>query len=298
MLLTVAIATWNRCALLSQTLAALARVRLPADMTWQVLVCDNHSTDATRQAVEAAPQALGATYLFEPRQGKSHALILILGQARGDWVLFLDDDVLVEPDLLEAYAAGWRRHPAATCLGGPILPWLPRPLPARRAWLVREYPGIFGVLEVAQDTAMNPPGVSAWGANMMFRRDALPAGGFDPQRGVMAGVRVGGEDVALVTDVLARGGEGWLLPQALVRHYLPCQRASGRAFCQWQVGFGRTWRLTRGAPAPGRWGVPWWAWREMIRRKFRVLACWRPKPTRTYYDALAAACQYWGYLRG
>jgi glycosyltransferase involved in cell wall biosynthesis len=298
MQLTIAIATWNRSALLGQTLAALAQVRRPADTTLQVLVCDNNSTDATRQTIEAAAAALGATYLFEPRQGKSQALNRMIEQARGDWVLFLDDDVLAPPQLLEAYVAGMHRHPGAVSFGGPILPWLPRPLSGRRAWLVAQYPGVFGVLGVPQDTAMRPPTVSAWGANMMIRREALPAGGFDPDRGIAAGVRIAGEDVALIGKLLEAGGEGWLLPEAGVRHYLPFERTGGRAFGRWQVGHGRTWRLTRGAPAPGKWGVAWWAWRGFGRRAVRAAALWRPWPTRAYYDALAAACHYWGYLRG
>ncbi len=339
MLLTIAMATWNRAPLLRRVLAGVVGLRVPADVQVEAIICDNNSTDQTAvvidQAIAGIPAGGPVTMrrLHEPRQGKSLSLNRILAEARGQWVLFLDDDVLVDAGLIEGYLAGMSRHPQAVCLGGEIRPWVAKKggeeqggrggvevglgggsvelqgirggveaakiddlTPAAR-WLVTHYPACFGALPVVEDTPMVPPGVSAWGANMMLRRDLIPASGFDPARGMSGGVRIAGEDVAMVEAMLERG-EGWLVCNAGVGHYLPPERTGVRWFLKWQRGLGVSWRLHRAPPEPGRFGVAWWAWMELFRRVLRVFPAWRPRPTVVYYDRLRDVAQWWGYLRG
>ena len=64
------------------------------------------------------------------------------------------------------------------------------------------------------------------------------------------------------------------------------------------MGIGRVWVLDNGPATPGRFGVPWWAWREVARRSLRMLTRWRPWPTPRFYQAFVEVAQYWGYLRG
>ena len=67
------------------------------------------SAGATEQVVREAPAALDARYLFEPVGNKSRALNAAVAQIDDGLVVFLDDDVRVGPELLEAYAAAARR---------------------------------------------------------------------------------------------------------------------------------------------------------------------------------------------
>ena len=299
--ITIAIATWNRCGPLEATLGCLAALRVPVDVRWDVVVCDNNSRDATSRVVARAAASLRDVValqgVYEPRQGKSHALNRIIATSASDWLLFLDDDVRFGPDLLAAYVAGMRSHASAACFAGPIAPWLERPLRGHRAFVFDAYAAIHGALEVAHDEPMAAPDRTGYGANLMLRRSALPAEGFRTDRGMVAGTRVAGEDVMMQLDMLAAGHRGWLLAAAGVRHVVPAVRTGMGHFCRWQMGIGRGWVLQRGPAAPGRFGVPWWAWREMLRRGIRAARRWRPWPTRRFYDALAAASQYWGYLR-
>ncbi len=82
---TVLICTFNRAALLRETLASLAAMVVPSDWDWDVLVVDNHSTDDTRRVVdELAPAFLvPLRYVHESTPGKSSAFNRSLASGTG-----------------------------------------------------------------------------------------------------------------------------------------------------------------------------------------------------------------------
>lgn len=302
--LTIAIATWNRADRLALTLDALRVVELPDGVTCDAVVCDNNSSDETHAVVEAQINTWHAEhgdrfplrYLHESRQGKSHALNRMIRNTQGDWLLFIDDDVKVEAGWLKGYLAGMERHPKSPCFGGAIDPWLECEPNKRARFLLNGYGMAFGILPVDEDRPMTDSD-TAWGANMGIRRDVLPPDPFDPERGMIAGIRIAGEDVGIVKYLLDDGHECWLLPDARVAHYVPKKQFTIRRLWSWHMGIGRTWIAGRGHPKPGRLGVPWWAWKEFCTRMFGMIIRWRPWPTRSYYDAAVASAQYLGYLR-
>jgi glycosyltransferase involved in cell wall biosynthesis len=304
--ITVAIATWNRSALLRQALGALGQVRVPADAAVEVLVCDNNSTDQTRAVVEGfiAPWAgrpaapLTLRYLFEPRPGKSHALNRILHEASGQWVLHADDDVLVGPDWLEAYLDAIGRFPRAGVLAGPVLPWLTRPAVPWQEQMLRQYPGPFALVYAGSDAPLDAKNIAAAGANLALRRQAVPPAGYDPELGPHGRRQGSAEDIEMIRAILDRGYEGWLLAAPAVRHYVHPHRLSRRYMWRWAQANGRHWITQRGKPAPGKLGVPWWAWRRMLRRGGRMVLSWRPWYAPAHMQAVVEAAQWWGYLRG
>ncbi|MCC5829841.1 MAG: glycosyltransferase family 2 protein [Phycisphaeraceae bacterium] len=294
---SVLIPTWNRADILARTLEGLEALRLPEGDELEVLVCDNNSNDRTRQVVEECADRLPVRYLHEPRQGKGYALVQLIAEARGNWLLFLDDDVLVDPGLLAAYRRGMARYPEAKLFGGPIHPWLERPVSGTRAFLIEHYHGVHALLKFDEDRRMVEGKVEAYGPNMLFEASIMR----QPESvrtdiGMFQGKRVSGVDVAMVNHQLGKGYEGWLIHDAVVKHYIPLKRTGVRYFCRWNTGWGRAWVFKRGRPEPGRWGVPWWAWREFARRAARATMDWRPWPTKDFYDRLAEACHFWGWL--
>ena len=73
---TVLICTWNRAALLEETLASLAGMNVPSTIRWEVVIVDNNSTDGTRELVDRVTPTFPTPvrYVFERRQGKSFAM--------------------------------------------------------------------------------------------------------------------------------------------------------------------------------------------------------------------------------
>ena len=113
MKITVAICTWNRAELLDRTLGEMIGLRVPEGVEWELLVIDNNSTDDTENVVAGFEGRLPVRHVFEPRAGKSHAANTVLREARGDLIVWTDDDVLVDAGWLEAYAHAARDWPDA-----------------------------------------------------------------------------------------------------------------------------------------------------------------------------------------
>ncbi len=135
--LTVAICTWNRAALLRQTLQSMQKLIIPEGVAWEVLVVNNNCTDNTSDVIQEFARQLPIRECLEPTPGKSHALNTGTQAARGRMIIWTDDDVLVRPDWLAAYWDAINRYPQAEFFGGPVEPWFETDPPQ---WLEKAWP--------------------------------------------------------------------------------------------------------------------------------------------------------------
>ncbi len=97
--LSIIIPAFNEERLIEQCLqsaAASIAANAKSDFTSEVIVVDNNSTDNTADLARRA----GAQVVFEPINQIGRARNAGATQATGDWLLFLDADSLLSPDLL------------------------------------------------------------------------------------------------------------------------------------------------------------------------------------------------------
>ncbi len=100
-LITVAICTHNRAAFLEKAVRSVLR-QMTGDA--ELLIVDNASADDTPiVAARLAATNPQVEVIREAELGLSAARNAALKQARGEFVLFLDDDATAEPDWLAAY---------------------------------------------------------------------------------------------------------------------------------------------------------------------------------------------------
>src|SRR5271169_5851600 len=99
--ISVVLGTYNRGDNLRLTLETFLSLVFQ-DLNWELLVVDNNSTDSTREVVEnfARTAAFPVRYIFEKIQGRSAALNAGIAEAKGEIIVFTDDDVLLHPDWL------------------------------------------------------------------------------------------------------------------------------------------------------------------------------------------------------
>jgi glycosyltransferase involved in cell wall biosynthesis len=145
--ISVVIPTYNRKGLLREALASLARQTYPRD-GFEVLVVDDGSTDGTETvSTEAFPFTL--RYLWQSNQGDAAARNLGVRQSQADFLVFLDDDILVEPDylahLIDAHDTSQNRIVVGTCnlLLSETTPFsqsLPAPLASDQTHTITELP--------------------------------------------------------------------------------------------------------------------------------------------------------------
>ena len=95
---SVIIPTYNRKDLLREVLNSLAQQTYPKDH-FEVIIVDDGSTDGTAAiSTEYFPFVL--RYFWQSNQGDAIARNLGVGQSQADILVFLDDDMFVEPDYL------------------------------------------------------------------------------------------------------------------------------------------------------------------------------------------------------
>jgi glycosyltransferase involved in cell wall biosynthesis len=266
MRVSVIICTWNRARLLDQTLDSLRQLRVPADVAWEVLVVNNNCTDDTDTVLERHQGRLPLRRILETRQGLSHARNAAVAAARGDLLVWTDDDVLVDRDWLASYVRAAHRWPEAAYFGGPIEPWFAATPPD---WAVANLTALQGMLVVRDFGAVEgplPPGQYPFGANMAFRREVFVGRSFDPSLGRMAYQPLLGEETAFMAGLQGAGHLGVWVPTARLRHYVAAERLTRRYLWRYYHGHGRTCVRTDGFP-PGRLlgGVPRWLWSRYAR---------------------------------
>ena len=116
---TVAICTWNRAALLDQTLARLRETRVPAGASWEVVVVDNDPAGSAAPVLARHAQLPGLRSFAEPERNIARARNRAVREASGRWLAFVDDDELAPNDYLRRAVASLDGQPELDGVGGP-----------------------------------------------------------------------------------------------------------------------------------------------------------------------------------
>jgi hypothetical protein len=112
--LTVVVPTAGDLVRLRPVLAALERQTLPRS-AYEILVVDDGSTDGTEDWC-AGWRDSGRRYVRQHRSGTPLARDLGVLMASSPLVLFLDDDELADPELLDEHVTAHDIHPAWECV--------------------------------------------------------------------------------------------------------------------------------------------------------------------------------------
>ena len=231
---------------------------------WDVIAVDNASTDGSADALAAVR---GLDLLRHARNvGFGAACNAGAARSRSPWVLFLNPDCGLEPEVVPALLSTAVGDPACVALGPRILdpdgatqgsargdPSMLAGVLGRTGALTRVLPGLQKVArQVVWPEALPPGGTSIavdWlsGACLLVRRDAFEAvGGFDPAFFLYW------EDADLCRRLRARGGTIRYVPGVSVRHVVGqssrhAPEASLRAFHESAYRYYTRWN------APSAW---------------------------------------------
>ncbi len=116
-IITVQLCTYNRRALIGHVLGALFRQDLDPD-DYEIVLVDDGSNDGTYEDVVGSLRPPCAFYLVrQSNAGLAHGRNVGIERARGEIILFMDDDVLATPGLLSAHVRFHRSLPNSICRG-------------------------------------------------------------------------------------------------------------------------------------------------------------------------------------
>jgi glucosyl-dolichyl phosphate glucuronosyltransferase len=284
--------------MLAQTLERLLDLNVPPQVEWQLLVVDNNSTDATAEVLTSFRTRLPMHSVFEPRPGQANARNRALRETRATYLIWTDDDVLVDLEWIAAYYRAFQKHPEAAVFGGPIEPWFDGTPPRWLADHWQEVASVFAVRQLGDEPFELDNARVPYGANFAVKTAAQREYPYDPSLGLRPGSEVRGEETHMIRRMLTAGYTGWWVPDAKVRHFIPRQRQSVRYVRQVVTSVGEVWERARRYGSPAR---PMDPPRLLLKKALAAEARYRwsrlTNPSDVWLARLTEAAKAWGHLK-
>jgi GT2 family glycosyltransferase/peptidoglycan/xylan/chitin deacetylase (PgdA/CDA1 family) len=239
MKLSVIIPTYNRRKLLEDTLAALTRQDL-APSEFEVIVVNDGSSDDTESFLARANPPFRFSYVTQRNAGQAAARNTGMRVARGDVLVFLDDDIVAARQLLSVHAAAHDRHENVVAFG----PVVARESLARdtAGRLVRSYYNDLVYAPLRNGRTPDWPLHARIGPNTSIRRDLLVhVGGFDEE------FATAHEDAELGLRVWCAGARFRFLPDAEAEH--TCLKSEEQLLDEAAPSGSAEWKLCRKYPS-------------------------------------------------
>jgi glycosyltransferase involved in cell wall biosynthesis len=301
---SVIICTYNRCESLRQTLQSVCDLAIPEAVTWELLVVDNNSSDATRQVCDSFAGALPLRYLFEPRQGVSRARNLAIAHAMAPLLFFSDDDVTMDRDWFANLWQATEQHLDISIFAGRIVGVWEDTAPS---WLKNNARSMLRLVSTHLDLGDDELVITGidkgpWGPSMVIRKSLLGeqfrfSEGFG--RTGRENVHVRGGETEMVQRLFRLGHKGLYVGKAIVYHRNPSTHATERYVFGCFRGAGKTEIRLNGAPSDGRlwFGVPRYFWWKLAKHAFQyVIFRWTRSPE-VWLRAEIEMAKNWGRVR-
>jgi glycosyltransferase involved in cell wall biosynthesis len=171
--ISVIIPTHDRPEQLLTCLRGLAE-QTASRVSFEVLVIMDGCTDRTHAIVSAVRLPYALTILRQPRNGQAVARNLGAAEADGRTLLFLDDDIIPEPDLVDQHARLHERAERAVGLGA-----MPQVVPPLANWYVRWYAQRWNAHYAHLASGRPATWQDCYGGNLsLVRTEFLDIGGF------------------------------------------------------------------------------------------------------------------------
>ena len=223
--ISVIIPTYNRAALLRETVDTFLAQTYPAAQ-WELILVDNNSTDDT-PGVIAGLAAVDSRIrgIHEPRKGAHFARNSGALAAKGSVLYFTDDDMLAEPALLERIVEAFDADPKVASVTGKVVPrWDTEP----PVWVLEHLRNnLLSLNDLGDATIISDEDPGVFSCHQAVRRDVfMAAGGFNPDTN--AELFTGDNETGLNIKIRNLGYRFAYVGGAVTRHMIPASRMTQR----------------------------------------------------------------------
>jgi glycosyltransferase involved in cell wall biosynthesis len=228
--LSVIIPTRNRVRHLRELLTALSQ-QVEPPFSWEIIIVDNGSEDDTHAvALEKLKSVvLNMTYIYEPKPGLHNGRHRGALAAKGEYVAFLDDDVLPEPHWILSLQS--MIDYKAQAMGGPVLPLYSSPPPdwIESFWIScpnGKYCFPLSLIDLGAESIIPVSPYFIFGCNLFILKKTLfDVGGFHPDAMPRDLIRFRGDgETGLMLHFLNSDLVCMHEPKAVVRHVIESDR--------------------------------------------------------------------------
>ena len=243
-MLSIIICTYNREKYLYNVLKSIAENDF-SESEYEIVLVNNNSTDGTEAEYERFrrdfPQ-VSLHYFVEKNQGLSHARNRGIAEAKGDILIYVDDDALVNKEFLRTYADFFAQYPQASAGGGAILPMYETAEPKWMSHFTKQL--ITGYLYLGNQTKKFGKGKYPGGGNAGYRKEVFEKIGlFNVDLGRKGENLIGAEEKDIFDKMTAQGMEFYYLPNAVLYHIIPESKLTKEYFDRLTFAIGQSERI-------------------------------------------------------
>lgn len=233
MVASIIIPTFNRAIHLSHCLDSLVGLAFESS-NYEIIVIDNGSKDNTKEVFDKYKKKYTTHHL---KYFHDEAPGLLTGrhrgaiEARGEILVYVDDDILADRDWLYAIVDTFKKHSDIHLVGGKCLPKYETTTPVWLDYFWNHLPDggkTLGALSLSDygefEKEISP--LSVWGLNFSIQKKTFyELGGFNPDCIAPAFQHFQGDgETGLSLKAIEKGYKAFYQPKAIVYHEVPVER--------------------------------------------------------------------------
>lgn len=251
-MLSLILCTYNRDKYIYNVLKSIAGNDYP-HTDYEIVLVNNNSTDDTESECKRFRQdfpGIRFNYCVETNQGLSYARNRGIQESKGDILVYVDDDALVNKEYLQTYADFFARNPDIAAAGGPIIPQYETEEPAWMSHYTRQL--VTGKLYLGDKECEFPKNAFPGGGNAAYRKSVFDKIGlFNVELGRKGNSLIGAEEKDLFDKMTTIGIRFFYLPTAILYHIIPEKKLTQDYFNRLTYSIGvseryRTLQISKG----------------------------------------------------
>ena len=243
-MLSVIICTYNRDKYIYNVLESIAQCNFPSEL-YEIVLVNNNSTDNTelecKRFVTDYPN-IHFRYVEELQQGLSNARNRGIKEAKGEIIVYVDDDAKVNKAYLQTIYDFFNTHPAVYAAGGAIIPIYETKEPVWMSHFTKQL--ITGYAYMGEKIIEFKNGKYPGGGNAAYRKEVFEKVGlFNPDLGRKGTNLIGAEEKDIFDKMNAWGMKIYYLPTMILYHIIPDAKLSLEHFNRLTFSIGQSERL-------------------------------------------------------
>lgn len=238
-MLSVIICTYNRDKYIYNVLKSVAENNFPTE-NYEIVLINNNCTDNTegecQRFAHDFPQVNYRSFV-ETNQGLSHARNRGIKESKGEILVYVDDDAVVNQEYLRTFADFFAHNSEAYAAGGPIIPQYETERPVWMTYFVEQL--LTGRLykgeKIQEFTGNSFPG----GGNAAYRKIVFEKVGlYNVDLGRKGDSLVGAEEKDIFDKMKTQQMRFFYLPTAILYHQIPEKKLTTDYFNRLTNGIG------------------------------------------------------------
>ncbi|WDP90759.1 MAG: glycosyltransferase family 2 protein [Desulfobacter sp.] len=291
---SIIIATYNRAAILDQTLEHFVNLDFNKS-DYELIIIDNNSCDDTKHIVEKFSSKLPIVYAFEKRQGQNFARNKAIEIANGELFVFTDDDITPQKNWLQEILSVTNRWTHVSIFGGRVLPVFPKESKLRITeasfsdFIFTNFNPLGCEGELCD---LYPVSGNCWVRAALFKSGVH----FNTTFGPKGRNRISGSEQEFFHRMIKRGEIAVFAPSVIVKHRIQMSQLKLKYLIKRAIAGGRGWVRIRNPfrKTPFLLGAPRFLYKVSLvsfgRTTFALLT------GKNYLEPLLKLCEYVGCI--